>query len=196
MLMVVALLAYDPFPGAHLTALLVFLFAALTDWLDGWLARRMGQTSDFGKFMDALSDKILVLGMFVSLLALDKGNELAGWALFPVLLILSREFLITGLRLAAAAQGVILAAERAGKIKTVLQLCCLTLFLAELALEHDASVLFPKASVLYQDEIIFLSEWISVGAVVALLAATIITVTSGIGYMLRHGNLFFGEKAG
>ena len=196
MLIVVSLLAYEPFPGAHLAALLIFLFAALTDWLDGWLARRMGQTSDFGKFMDALSDKILVLGMFVSLLALDKGNELAEWALFPVLLILSREFLITGLRLAAAAQGVILAAERAGKIKTVLQLCCLTLFLAELALEHDSPVLFPKASVLYQNEVASFSEWISVGAVVALLAATIITVTSGIGYMWRHGNLFFGEKTG
>ena len=62
-----------------------FLFAALTDWLDGWLARKFGQVSEFGKFMDALSDKVLTLGMFVSLLAL---GELEDWALFPVLLIL------------------------------------------------------------------------------------------------------------
>jgi len=194
MLIVVALLAYAPFPGAHLSALLIFLFAALTDWLDGWLARRMGQTSDFGKFMDALSDKILVLGMFVSLLALDKENELTDSALFPVLLILSREFLITGLRLAAAAQGVILAAERAGKIKTVLQLCCLTLFLADLALVHDFPTLFSETSLLGQAEIVSWSEHLSVGAVYTLWVATILTVTSGICYMWRHGNLFFGGK--
>ena len=74
-----------------------------------WLARKFGQVSEFGKFMDALSDKVLTLGMFVSLLAL---GELEDWALFPVLLILSREFLITGLRLVAAGKGKALAAEK------------------------------------------------------------------------------------
>ena len=65
--------------------------------------------------MDALSDKVLTIGMFVSLLAL---GELEDWALFPVLLILSREFLITGLRLVAAGKGKTLAAEKIGKLKT------------------------------------------------------------------------------
>ncbi len=193
MLLVVALMAFAPFSGAHTVALFLFLFAALTDWLDGWLARRLGQTSDFGKFMDALSDKIFVLGMFVSLLALDEGKELVEWALFPVLLILSREFLITGLRLAAAAQGVILAAERAGKIKTVLQLLCLFLFLSEQALDHDLNFFFPNVLTQYQPQITYLMEWISIGAAFSLVAATILTVTSGIGYLWRHGNLFFGE---
>ena len=193
MLLVVALMAFAPFLGAHTVALFLFLFAALTDWLDGWLARRLGQTSDFGKFMDALSDKIFVLGMFVSLLALDEGKELVEWALFPVLLILSREFLITGLRLAAAAQGVILAAERAGKIKTVLQLLCLFLFLSEQALDHDLNFFFPNVLTQYQPQITYLMEWISIGAAFSLVAATILTVTSGIGYLWRHGNLFFGE---
>ena len=62
MLIVIGCLYFPPeeaFPWSRLTALLIFLFAALTDWLDGWLARRMGQVSDFGKFMDALCDKIL-----------------------------------------------------------------------------------------------------------------------------------------
>ena len=67
-------------PWIRTAALLLFLFAALTDWLDGWLARKFGQVSEFGKFMDALSDKVLTLGMFVSLLAL-KVIDL--WALFP-----------------------------------------------------------------------------------------------------------------
>ena len=110
------------------SALLLFLFAALTDWLDGWLARKFGQVSEFGKFMDALSDKVLTLGMFVSLLAL---GELKEWALFPVLLILSREFLITGLRLVAAGKGKTLAAEKVGKLKTIVQLTCISLYLGK-----------------------------------------------------------------
>ena len=182
MLTVVALLAYHPFAGAHTVALAIFLSAALTDWLDGWLARRMGQTSTFGKFMDALSDKIFVLGMFVALLALLKELQ---WALFPILLILSREFLVTGLRLAA----VVLAAESAGKVKTVLQLCCLSLLLAEQALIHDWRLAFPGT-----DESSLL-EWVSIGAAASLVLATVVTVTSGIGYMQRHGDLFFGKQS-
>jgi CDP-diacylglycerol---glycerol-3-phosphate 3-phosphatidyltransferase len=181
MLVLVAFLAY-PFPGARAAALLVFLFAAMTDWLDGWLARRMGQVSDFGKFMDALTDKIFTLGLFVSLLAL---LELE-WALFPVLLILTREFLITGLRLVAAAKGVVLAAERAGKVKTLLQFCCLSLFLTEQALLHD----WPFPGI----DTCVLLEWVHYGAVFTLILATILTVTSGIGYMWRHVDLLFGEN--
>ena len=181
MLVLVAFLAY-PFPGARAAALLVFLFAAMTDWLDGWLARRMGQVSDFGKFMDALTDKIFTLGLFVSLLALLEIE----WALFPVLLILTREFLITGLRLVAAAKGVVLAAERAGKVKTLLQFCCLSLFLTEQTLLHD----WPFPSI----DTCVLLEWVHYGAVFTLILATTLTVTSGIGYMWRHVDLLFGEN--
>ena len=183
MLILVAFLAY-PFPGARIAAFFLFLCAAMTDWLDGWLARRMGQISDFGKFMDALTDKIFTLGLFVSLLAL---LELR-WALFPVLLILSREFLVTGMRLVAAAKGVVLSAERGGKIKTLLQLCCLGFFLAEQAFVHDWPLLFPDT------EVGRLTEWVSLGAIVTLVTATVLTLTSGFGYMWRHGDLFFGEE--
>ena len=84
MLAVIALLypqSQDRVEWVSTIALLLFLFAALTDWLDGWLARKFGQVSDFGKFMDALADKVLTLGMFVSLLAL---GELEKWTLFPI----------------------------------------------------------------------------------------------------------------
>ena len=90
MVIVVALLHPwndKPIPWAWTVALSLFLFGALTDWLDGWLARRLGQVSDFGKFMDALVDKIFTMGTFVSLLAL---GIIGLWALFPILLILSR----------------------------------------------------------------------------------------------------------
>ena len=75
--------------------------------------------------MDALADKVLTMGIFVSLLAL---GALEKWTLFLILLILSREFLITGLRLVAAAKGKTLAAEKMGKVKTVVQLLCISLF--------------------------------------------------------------------
>ena len=86
MVIVVALL--HPWEGKTIpwfwtAALLLFLFGALTDWLDGWLARRLGQVSDFGKFMDALLDKIFTMGTIVSMLAL---GIIGLWALFPILL--------------------------------------------------------------------------------------------------------------
>ena len=77
--------------------------------------------------------------MFISLIALD---EIARWALFPILLILSREFLITGLRLVAAARGKTLAAEKIGKLKTVIQLTCICLFLGKIAVEDDFTGIF------------------------------------------------------
>ena len=141
MVIVVALLHPwndKPIPWAWTVALSLFLFGALTDWLDGWLARRLGQVSDFGKFMDALVDKIFTMGTFVSLLAL---GIIGLWSLFPILLILSREFLITGLRLVAAAQGKTLAAEKAGKVKTVMQITSICLYLAHGAIMNDFSKL-------------------------------------------------------
>lgn len=171
---------------SRLAALLLFLFAAFTDWLDGWLARRMGQVSDFGKFMDALADKVLTLGMFVSLLAL---GEMGRWALFPILLILSRELLITGLRLVAACKGITIAAEKAGKIKTVIQLACICLYLGEMALRDDLTA--QVAENVYNP----LFDAVSASADAALLLATLLTVISGISYLIKYWNLFVGEES-
>jgi CDP-diacylglycerol--glycerol-3-phosphate 3-phosphatidyltransferase len=164
---------------------MIFLFAALTDWLDGWLARKFGQVSEFGKFMDALSDKVLTLGMFISLLVLD---EIGRWALFPVLLILSREFLITGLRLVAAGRGKTLAAEKVGKIKTVIQLTCICLFLGKMAVEKDFTKVFAPE---LQDN---LTQLLLLGGRVTLIAATIITVLSGILYLAKYWRFFIEEN--
>ncbi len=173
-------------PYSRLSALLLFLFAAFTDWLDGWLARRIGQVSDFGKFMDALADKVLTLGMFVSLLAL---GEMERWALFPILLILSRELLITGLRLVAACKGITIAAEKAGKIKTVIQLACICLYLGEMALRDDLSGQTPAK--VFQP----LSDALSAAADATLMLATLLTVISGVSYLIKYWNLFVGEKS-
>ena len=188
MLLVIALLypsSESTYQWVRTSALLLFLFAALTDWLDGWLARKIGQVSEFGKFMDALSDKVLTLGRFISLLVLD---EIGKWALFPVLLILSRELLITGLRLVASAKGKILAAEKVGKLKTVIQLSCICLFLGKIALEDDFGEIIAEP--LHQD----LIQFLLLSGRVTLIIATVITVLSGIVYLSKYWNLLIEDN--
>jgi len=186
-LSVIGLLYPDPsttWPGLRTLALFLFLFAALTDWLDGWLARKFGQVSEFGKFMDALADKVLTMGMFVSLLAL---GALEKWTLFLILLILSREFLITGLRLVAAAKGKTLAAEKVGKIKTVIQLLCISLFLGQLSLEVDgARFLDPETNI----QVIEALRW---SGQISLIFATVLTVFSGVIYLVKYWKYFLDE---
>jgi len=96
-------------------ALIIFSLAAITDWLDGYLARKLNLISDFGKFMDPLADKMLTTAAF--LIFLDQGL-LTSWMVF---IILTREFIVSGLRMNAAAKGVIIAAGFSGKFKTVFQ---------------------------------------------------------------------------
>jgi len=187
MLIVIGILYPDPselWPGMRGVALLLFLFAALTDWLDGWLARKFGQVSEFGKFMDALADKVLTMGMFVSLLAL---GALEKWTLFLILLTLSREFLITGLRLVASAKGKTLAAENIGKLKTVVQLLCISLFLAQLALEVDGTrILAPETNA----QAVEVLRW---SGEISLIFATVLTVFSGIVYLVKYWKYFLDE---
>src|SRR5690625_3195674 len=101
--LIVTLMAMN-WPGAATLAFLFFLIAAITDWADGFVARKWKLVSNFGKLMDALTDKILMVGLFVALTVL---GYFEGWellALFCVLLILCREFFITGLRLVARSE--------------------------------------------------------------------------------------------
>src|SRR4051812_18535646 len=96
-----------PFTGV--AALVVFILASLTDWLDGYLARKWNQITDMGKLLDPLADKILISAAYIGFVAQDL---IPMWV---VVCIIAREFLITGLRTIAAAKGVVLAAERIGK---------------------------------------------------------------------------------
>jgi len=124
-------------------ALLLFVAAALTDWLDGHLARKWKIESDFGRLFDPLADKLLVVVAFVGLL---------GAGLLPVWfvsLVVAREFLITGIRLVAGQKGVVLAAESVGKHKTVTQMVTATLGLLLLALDpaHQTGRVVLEAAV-------------------------------------------------
>lgn len=111
------------FPFHMEAALAVFLIAALTDKLDGHLARKYNLITDFGKFMDPLADKLLVTGAFVILIQLGR---IDAWIVF---VILAREFAITGLRSIASAQNIVIAASNFGKLKTVSQIVAICILM-------------------------------------------------------------------
>ena len=173
-------LLYMQFPWASTAAFIFFIIGALTDWADGYLARKLGLVSNFGKLMDALTDKIFVLGLFLVLLVRD---VLPAWALPFLLIMLSREFIVTGLRLVAASNGTVLAAEKSGKQKTVLQILCLALLLLAEALAADFQFI-PYDAV---------NGLVAVGKFCFVLAAAL-TLSSGIQYLVKYWKLFTGES--
>lgn len=182
---IVGLLCVGNF-AADVAAFVVFLIAAVSDWLDGYIARKVGAVSDFGKLMDALTDKIIMVGIFVALLCLrwpfpgGNGEEtlLPRFCLFLVIIIICREFLITGLRLVAAGTGQVLAAERAGKIKTALQMISVTVLLFARLLESaglESAPGVPADFSLVRE----VGLW-------AFYLAVVLTVYSGVGYIVRN----------
>ena len=110
------LLVYESRHNSFIAAA-IFAIAALSDWIDGWLARVSGKVTTLGRFLDPLSDKIIVLSALVELLRLGR---VPAWV---VVVILAREFLISGLRTIAVSEGLVISASQGGKWKTSLQLC-------------------------------------------------------------------------
>ena len=111
--------------ASRIFALLIFVAASITDALDGYIARKEGLITNFGKFMDPLADKVLVLSAMICLVSLDR---LAAWV---VILIIAREFAISGFRLVAATNDVVIAASIFGKIKTVTQMVAVILLILD-----------------------------------------------------------------
>lgn len=113
---------------AQFLAALVFLLASVTDLIDGWYARRYDMVTDFGKLMDPMADKLLVMAALVVLVAQGRAPWLAA------VLALGREFVVSGVRLVAAAKGIVVAADKLGKVKTVLQMIAIPMLLLSWAL--------------------------------------------------------------
>lgn len=114
---------YDWFPCSRLVATAVFLLAFATDWLDGYLARKNNQVTNFGKIMDPLADKMLTTA---ALVCLNATGEVSAWV---TIIILAREFIVSGVRIAAASEGNVIAASIWGKAKTMWQFIALTAML-------------------------------------------------------------------
>ncbi|HCJ11738.1 MAG: CDP-diacylglycerol--glycerol-3-phosphate 3-phosphatidyltransferase [Verrucomicrobia bacterium GWF2_51_19] len=173
MLFVIVALLYLPWRFTASLAFVFFVMTAMTDWLDGYIARRWKMVSNFGKLMDALLDKILSMGLFISLLSLD---VLPKWTTFLVIIILAREFFVTGLRLVAASRGDVLEADKRGKQKTVTQILAIGALLLAFALKNDwANLLSPKIIAFVYD----------VGVII-FCVATYWTISSGTYYFLKY----------
>ena len=117
------LVLYLQVPGANYWALAIFIVASLTDTLDGYIARHYNQTTDFGKFMDPLADKCLVTAAMLWFVEI---GQMPGWALLVVII---REFAVSGLRMVAADKGRVIAAGWSGKVKTASTMVCICLML-------------------------------------------------------------------
>lgn len=136
-------------------AAIIFLAAALTDFLDGYIARREGQVTNFGKFLDPLADKLLICSVLIKMVGM-------GWVpVWVTIIIIIRELAVTGLRAVAADNGLVIAADKYGKIKTVLQITALVPLLVN----------YPVFSLPMHDL-----------GILILYIALLLTVVSGINY--------------
>lgn len=159
------------FPFAFSAALLIFVLASLTDALDGWLARNRYGTTDFGKLMDPLADKVLTCAAFISFVALE---FMPAWM---AVLIISREFMVTGLRLLAAGKGNVISAGASGKFKTIFQMIYISVQLLIPALKEFGLTL----------------EWLEIPALLLLWITLLLTVYSGAEYFWKQRETVFED---
>ena len=150
-------------PGLYMwLSLAVFVIASLTDYIDGYIARKYKQVRDFGKFLDPLADKLLVIAAMAMF---------CEWGIFPawaLMIVLAREFAVTGLRLIAVGKGKVIAAGWSGKVKTASTMIGLCIMMG-----------FPTVGIL---------SWIVIGVIV------VTTVYSGIEYFIQNWNCLWDDK--
>ncbi len=156
-------------------ATLIFALASLTDILDGYFAKKHGLVSDFGKLMDPIADKILILAAF---LAFVRMRIVVDWM---VVLILTREIVVTGLRVFALTKGKVLAAEPAGKHKTVSQVAAIFVILGFLIVRE---ILSARQHWSYGIE-----TWWRCGIDILMLVTVSLTVLSGLSYLWNNRKL-------
>ena len=160
--------------GAKFAALAVFIIACITDYYDGLIARKTNSVTDFGKLMDPIADKILILGGF---LAFVEMKIIPAWM---VMIIIARELIITGIRVLALSRKKVLSAEVAGKHKTISQIVTILAILIFLII-RDSGFTFQYIA------------YYSKGVYALMFITVAMTLTSGISYMLRNKNIFINE---
>jgi CDP-diacylglycerol---glycerol-3-phosphate 3-phosphatidyltransferase len=159
-------------------AFILFVAASVTDFLDGHLARKHGLVTNFGKLMDPLADKVMMAAGFITLIPL---HAIPAWV---AIVLISREFLITGLRLLATSRGIVLPSEKLGKHKTLWQIITVCYFLLMLSIME-----FIRAGVLPMKT----GQWWEMawgwGGKSLLFVACGLTIWSGLTYFFRHRDL-------
>ncbi len=181
LMFVLAWLMYQTWTGAATIAFWLFIACAVGDWLDGYLARKLNLVSTFGKLMDALSDKIMVLGLMI--VFVDQKTIPAFW----VLLTLCREFLVTGMRMVAASKGVIVSADKGGKAKTLTQLVAIGFLLCVPMVTNDLAQFFRFDLSMY-------TATIHKIGLALFIVGTAFAVSSGASYIWRHKDVVFKDE--
>lgn len=154
-------------PITHLIGALIFIIASVTDWVDGYYARKYNLVTNMGKFLDPLADKLLVSAALVILVDLELA---ASWI---VIVIISREFAVTGLRLVLAGGGEVVAANMLGKVKTWTQIVAISSLLLH-------NIIFELVSIPFAD--------------LALWVAMFFTIWSGWDYFVKNKGVFVNSK--
>jgi len=167
--------------GAKITALVIFLIASLTDFLDGYIAKGRNISTNFGKLMDPIADKILVIASFLAFVQL---GLIQAWM---VVIIILREIAITGLRAFAAIKGRVIAADSGGKHKMVSQVVTIFVILVFLIFREGGSARFAfwtvRVEASYKD------------AIFILMSVTVVfTLISGFSYFLKNKEVFSNAK--
>ena len=161
-------------PYGSIIATLIFIIASLTDQLDGYIARSRNQITNFGKFMDPLADKLLVTAALISLVEL---HLIPSWA---AVIIIAREFAVSGLRTLAASDGIIIAASWWGKLKTVTQMAAIVTLLLKV------NIGVSQASIDFVSNNRFLNVFFTYVPNILLILAVIATIISGIDYFIKN----------
>ncbi|MFH1498371.1 MAG: CDP-diacylglycerol--glycerol-3-phosphate 3-phosphatidyltransferase [Verrucomicrobiota bacterium] len=177
-------LMYQTWPGAASLAFWMFIAAAVSDWADGYVARRQGIVSNFGKFMDALTDKVLVIGLMVAFVSQPEWRIPVPY----VLITLCREFLVSGMRMVAASKGVVVQADRGGKTKTMTQMIAIGFLLATPMVAHDWAAWAPGV------DFTVLVEAVHQIGLIGFAIGTFLAVWSGYRYMRASWHLMVDEE--
>lgn len=170
---------FIPYGIGKIVALVIFIVAALTDLLDGKIARSRNLVTNFGKFLDPIADKILTSTVFFMIIA--DGTIPNPWGAIIVTIIIAREFMVSALRLLAANRGVVLAADIWGKAKTMVQMIALPVSIL-LAFIYTSGISFNGT---------FVFEIVTY---VMLGVATLLTVISGINYLVKNKDCLKEDK--
>jgi CDP-diacylglycerol---glycerol-3-phosphate 3-phosphatidyltransferase len=174
-------------PWAYLLGTVIFFLASVTDFLDGYLARRLKVVSTIGVFLDLTADKVFVSAIFVAMVQV---GLVPAWVVF---IIITREFLVTGLRSMAAAKGTIIPAGIWGKQKTFITLVAMGLLLLAKGLGAHLLSLFPLM-LTFNAQTVQFQEILLLIADVLIIVATIWTVFSGVEYLLDARPLFQDQQ--
>lgn len=169
-------------PYGTFIATFIFIVASLTDQLDGYIARSRNQVTNFGKFMDPLADKLLVTAALISLVEVQ---VIPAWA---AVVIIAREFAVSGLRTIAASEGKVIAASMWGKVKTVTQIVAIISLLIQVNVGSSKYLI----SLVENNNII--KEILNYAPKIFLLLAVIMTLISGYDYFKKNINIINSNK--